>query len=250
LCLTERPKIMEWYYSQNSEQRGPVSDAELAGLNQAGTITTETLIWREGWSNWRKFSDANRPSEVAAPGTAACAECGKAFPTSEMIQYESSWVCANCKPIFFQKIKEGVPLAGDLHYAGFWIRLVAVFIDAIILNILNIPLRLMIGFGSADPNVQLRIVLLSAGISMIIGAAYDIFFVGKFGATPGKMALRLRIIRTNGDKVSYGRACGRYFGKVLSSFTLCIGYLMAAFDEQKRSLHDRICDTRVIRLNA
>jgi uncharacterized RDD family membrane protein YckC len=64
------------------------------------------------------------------------------------------------------------------------------------------------------------------------------------------MALRLRIVRANGDKVTYGRACGRYFGKLLSSVTFLIGYIMAAFDEEKRGLHDRICDTRVIRLNA
>ena len=241
---------MNWYYSQNNERRGPLSDAELAALNQAGTITAETLVWREGWSNWRRFADANRPSDVATEGNAACVECGKTFPTSEMIQYEGSWVCANCKPVFFQKIKEGVPVAGEFRYAGFWIRFVAVFIDVIVLNILNIPVRLSIGFASTDPNMQLRIVLLSAGISMLMGAAYDIFFVGKFGASPGKMALRLRIVRANGEKVTYGRACGRYFGKLLSSFTLGIGYIMAAFDEEKRSLHDRVCDTRVIRLNA
>jgi uncharacterized RDD family membrane protein YckC len=241
---------MDWYYSQNNEQLGPVSDAELAALNQAGTISAETLVWREGWSSWRRFADASRPSDVVADGNAACVECGKTFPTSEMIQYEGSWVCANCKPTFFQKIKEGVPVTGEFHYGGFWIRFVAVFIDGIILNVLNIPIRLMIGFASTDPSVQMRIVLLSAGISMAIGATYDIFFVGKFGATPGKMALRLRVVRPNGERVTYGRACGRYFGKLLSSFTLGIGYIMAAFDEQKRSLHDRVCDTRVIRLNA
>jgi uncharacterized RDD family membrane protein YckC len=242
---------MDWYYSQNNERRGPVSDTELASLNQAGTITADTLVWREGWSDWRRYADANRSSEATAEGTAACVECGKAFSTSEMVQYEGSWVCANCKPVFFQKIKEGVPVTGSMHYAGFWIRFVAVFIDGIILNIINIPVRLMIGFGNTrDPNLQFRMILLVTGISMAIGAAYDIFFVGKFGATPGKMALRLKVVRPNGDKITYGRACGRYFGKLLSSFTLLIGYIMAAFDDEKRALHDRVCDTRVIRLNA
>jgi uncharacterized RDD family membrane protein YckC len=47
--------------------------------------------------------------------------------------------------------------------------------------------------------------------------------------------------------VSYGRAFGRYFGTWLSGLTLGIGYIMAAFDDQKRSLHDRVCDTRVIK---
>jgi uncharacterized RDD family membrane protein YckC len=75
----------------------------------------------------------------------------------------------------------------------------------------------------------------------------DIFFVGKYGATPGKMACRLKIVESEGGKVTYARAVGRHFAKYISMITLYIGFLMAAFDEQKRSLHDRICDTRVIR---
>lgn len=240
---------MDWYYSQNNERHGPISETELADLQQTGTITEETLVWREGWNDWRRFADANLSPAVAAEGLDACVECGKVLPTSEMLQYEGSWVCPTCKPLFFQKIREGVPITGELRYAGFWIRFLALFVDGIILNLLNIPVRMAIGFGSNQPAVQMRIVFLSISLSMAISAAYDIFFVGRFGATPGKMALRLRIVRPNGEKVTYARACGRYFGKLLSSLTLLIGYIMAAFDEQKRSLHDRICDTRVIRLS-
>jgi uncharacterized RDD family membrane protein YckC len=61
------------------------------------------------------------------------------------------------------------------------------------------------------------------------------------------MACRLKIVESEGGKVTYARAVGRHFAKYISMITLYIGFLMAAFDEQKRSLHDRICDTRVIR---
>jgi uncharacterized RDD family membrane protein YckC len=88
---------------------------------------------------------------------------------------------------------------------------------------------------------------LTAGVSMVVAAVYQIFFLGKFGATPGKMALRLRVVTPTGGKISYARACGRYFAEILSSIILCIGYIMAAFDDQKRALHDYICNTRVIR---
>ena len=66
------------------------------------------------------------------------------------------------------------------------------------------------------------------------------------GGTPGKMACGLKIIRSDGSALSYGRAIGRYFATMLSSFTLGIGYLMVAFDDEKRALHDRVADTRVI----
>jgi uncharacterized RDD family membrane protein YckC len=70
--------------------------------------------------------------------------------------------------------------------------------------------------------------------------------VGKFAATPGKMACGLKVIMSDGSQVTYWRALGRHFAKVLSVLILYIGYIMVAFDEEKRGLHDRICDTRVI----
>jgi uncharacterized RDD family membrane protein YckC len=61
------------------------------------------------------------------------------------------------------------------------------------------------------------------------------------------MALGLKLLRRDGSKLGIGRIIGRYFSHVISAIILCIGYIMAAFDEEKRALHDRICDTRVIR---
>jgi uncharacterized RDD family membrane protein YckC len=80
-----------------------------------------------------------------------------------------------------------------------------------------------------------------------IPAAYDTWFVGKYGATLGKMACKIKIVVADGSSVTYLRAFGRHFGKWLSSIILGIGFIMAAFDEEKRTLHDRICETRVIR---
>jgi uncharacterized RDD family membrane protein YckC len=61
------------------------------------------------------------------------------------------------------------------------------------------------------------------------------------------MACGLKVVRPDGEKISYARACGRFFAEFVSSLTLAIGYIIAAFDGEKRSLHDRICDTRVIK---
>ncbi|HDH05175.1 MAG TPA: RDD family protein, partial [Nitrospirae bacterium] len=77
--------------------------------------------------------------------------------------------------------------------------------------------------------------------------AYTTFFLGKFAATPGKMACGLKVLRADGESVSYWRAAGRHLAEFVSSLTLMIGYLMAAFDSEKRALHDRMCNTRVIK---
>jgi uncharacterized RDD family membrane protein YckC len=81
---------------------------------------------------------------------------------------------------------------------------------------------------------------------MAANFGYQIFFLGKYGATLGKMACGLRVITAEGGKISYARATGRVFAEMLSGMICYIGYIMVGFDVQKRALHDHICNTRVI----
>jgi uncharacterized RDD family membrane protein YckC len=252
---------MSWYYAENNERRGPVEDAAFEGLVSAGTITPQTLVWKEGMAEWTaygKIASSTAEPAIAAPPTITptsatmatgadlqpCRECGKTFPVEEMISYEGRYVCPSCKPLFFQKIREGASIAGDREYAGFWIRFGAKFVDGILLNVVGRLLGMVIGMIVPDPKVA---VWVGAGVGLLLGATYTIFFVGKYGATLGKMACKLQIIRSDDTPMTFGRAAGRYFAEWLSGLTLGIGYIMAAFDPERRALHDRICDTRVIR---
>jgi uncharacterized RDD family membrane protein YckC len=167
-----------------------------------------------------------------------------------MIQFQKSWVCAGCKPIFIQKIKEGVSVAGSMDLAGFWLRFGAWAIDAFIMGIVNVVIFIPIGmYTSTVPGnpaafaLMPLIMLLQYGIP----AVYETWFVGRYGATPGKMACKLKVVVEDGSRVTYLRSLGRHFAKWLSGMILLIGYIMAAFDEEKRTLHDRICETRVVR---
>jgi uncharacterized RDD family membrane protein YckC len=63
------------------------------------------------------------------------------------------------------------------------------------------------------------------------------------------MACNVKVVKADGSPVGYGLATGRFFAKIISGIILGIGYIMAAFDEEKRSLHDRICNTRVVARN-
>jgi uncharacterized RDD family membrane protein YckC len=85
------------------------------------------------------------------------------------------------------------------------------------------------------------------GCAMLVAIAYEVFFIRKYDATPGKMALGLNLLRADGSKLSVGRIIGRYFAYLVSCLTLAIGFIIAGFDDEKRSLHDRMCDTRVIK---
>lgn len=116
---------MQWYYASADQQQGPVSQDELEALARAGTVTPETLVWRDGLPNWVAYSTVatNAPMRAlaaAAPATGAglerCAECGQTFPKDSMVAFENSHICATCKPLFFQKLREGVTTGG----AGMW----------------------------------------------------------------------------------------------------------------------------------
>jgi uncharacterized RDD family membrane protein YckC len=156
-------------------------------------------------------------------------------------------------------------MGGQTRYGGFWIRFLARVIDTILLGIagmiIRIPLMLLVGgVGLGLSNAQDPTAALAAlpalfgvlGLSILINIAlaffYEIYFLTSRGATPGKMALGLKVIRADGGPITMGLAVGRYFAYILSSFTFFIGFIIAGFDDQKRSLHDRICDTRVIKL--
>jgi uncharacterized RDD family membrane protein YckC len=76
---------------------------------------------------------------------------------------------------------------------------------------------------------------------------YYVYFISQKGATLGKMLMGVKVVTPTGAPITVGRAAGRYFAQILSGLILCIGFIIAAFDSQKRALHDYICNTRVIR---
>ncbi len=266
---------MNWYYVDDGKRVGPVSESTLDILVKAGTVTAETLVWQEGMKEWAPLGKA-RPNAPASPSPAgpspagpspadppkpesgsaaaagACSLCGRTFPEEALIRYKDSLVCADCKPVFLQRLKEGAGMPGTLAYAGFWIRAAAKFIDGIVLWIFSFLLTLAIMPVTAgqDPK-NLRAVLGTQAILIVLqmafAASYTTWLVGRYGATLGKMATGLKVVAPDGRGISYGKALGRYFAEILSGLILGIGYLMVAFDAEKRSLHDRICDTRVVR---
>jgi uncharacterized RDD family membrane protein YckC len=255
---------MNWYYVDAGQQAGPVDDAQLDELQRSGRIQPDTLVWREGMANWQAYQEV----KPAAPGVAGgappvanvaattnegvCAECGGIFNLQDMIAYGGIHVCANCKPVFMQKLAEGARLnTGVMNYASFWTRFGAVFLDGLILWVVNLVTHLVAGLGlgqavGVQPIQTIGLTILLAFVQMGIALTYEVVMIGKYGATLGKMACKIKVVTAEGGRVSYLRALGRYFAKLLSAMTCLIGYIMAGFDEEKRALHDRICNTRVI----
>jgi uncharacterized RDD family membrane protein YckC len=250
---------MNFYYAEGERQFGPIGKTELLSLVKEKKVTARTLVWQEGMDSWQELGvyirnragkGAQNRSSAVPMRKAACSECGRAFAEDEMIRFQKSWVCAACKPVFIQKIKEGLSVADAMNYAGFWIRFAALAIDGFILCILNmfffVPIGILMPKSPDNPFAFLSFMPLIILLQYAVPAVYDTWFVGKYGATPGKMACNLKIVVEDGSRINYLRAFGRHFAKWLSSMILLIGFIMAAFDDQKRTLHDRICETRVV----
>lgn len=184
----------------------------------------------------------------------ACSQCGRPFAQSDLVQIAGAWVCAECKPAFLSRIMaSGAVVTAKWHYAGFWIRVVARLIDGIILLIVQacIALAFFGTFGAQFLPSMMRSVPIGRRLgfqllSYLIAIGYETVFLHYRGATPGKMALGLKVVRSDGGPLGWGISVGRYFMYVISGLILLIGYIMVGFDDEKRALHDRVCDTRVI----
>ncbi len=138
--------------------------------------------------------------------------------------------------------------------ATFWMRAVATLVDAAIVFGLQMILGGLLALagtvtvvGSDGGGGETAFIV--HFFSYLISFTYYIFFTGYCGQTPGKMVLRIKVVRQDGSPISYGRAAFREVpAKFLSGIIFGIGYLMVIFDEQKRALHDRLSDTYVIKL--
>jgi len=243
-----------WYYARGDERIGPVDEATFTAALEDGEISGDTLVWREGMADWQPYRSVRQAAAVPreAGATTACVQCGRAYPLEDMLQYEGDFVCAACKPAYFQRLQESGVALGTLNYAGFGQRLGAKVVDWILLGIANSALSAAL-FGAMALPAYAGDTFFSVAYAMTwvaslaLGGAYTIFFLGRYGATPGKMAMSIEVIRPDGARLTYGRATGRYFAELVTNFTLFLGYIMAAFDKEHRSLHDLIADTRVVR---
>ncbi len=161
----------------------------------------------------------------------------------------------------------GLAVSRGFTYAGFWLRVVASLIDGVIMGlaggILFVPLFFLTGLGAQIDSLAERhgrpdpaffvsligIILVFAIVSVLIQWLYHAYLEsGEHQATWGKQALGLYVTDLMGNPVTFGRASGRFFAKIVTGMIpLGIGYIMAGFTERKQALHDMIASCLVLR---
>ena len=151
-------------------------------------------------------------------------------------------------PIATCPLSNDVTTMEDYDYAGFWIRTAAALIDSFLLAIVvAIPLTLI--YGSDYWTSEKLVMGFWDAVFYIVPVVITVWFWVKYLGTPGKMALRLRVVDANtGGAVSTARGIGRYLGYYLSAIPLFLGFVWVAFDKRKQGLHDKLAGTFVIRI--
>jgi len=137
-----------------------------------------------------------------------------------------------------------------LRAAPFFPRLAAWLLDRLILGVLLFVPRLTVLFGKMETQALSRAFLFKYTVEDIVlwalAAAYFVILTAIGGATPGKKAMGLKVVTLEGEKPSFLTVlCRETWARYLSSL-LCIGYILCLADPEQGTLHDRICDTRVV----
>lgn len=200
-----------------------------------------------------------------AEGAAVCSNCGQAIQ-----------VAAPRAPVLGPPIP--APMAGGLasvptyaavprvEYAGFWLRLVALIIDNVVIGfgfvLVLIPIIFLTGLSSLlsrihpgeDLNdagifVIFTLIFLAVTVMLLVTWLYHALMESsEWQATLGKKALGLVVTDMAGLRVSFGRSTGRHFGKIITNLIPAfIGYIMAGFTEKKQALHDMMAGCLVLR---
>lgn len=259
--------MSSWYFVKDGQRNGPMGREALDAHIFAGEVDGATLVWRSGMSEWAQASKVPElgvppitlPPPLPTAGTAgapreaedvAGAAASAQAPAPDFAhetragQFQAQW--GNRTP---------APAIRTESFAGFWVRLAAKLIDFVVLYafaaLVERALVHLVFDGVApafgDWAGMWRMLSYAAPINLSFALLYTVFFMLKHEATPGKRILGLRVVKADGGRLTAGHVAGRFFAELLSRITFFAGYVMAAFDDEKRTLHDYLCDTRVVR---
>lgn len=242
-----------WYYAIAGKSYGPVSEEKLKALARQGTFQRDDFVYADYIGSWVRadsvyglFEDI--PGAPETPGGTGLLVSTPPMARPPGLEVES-------------------------QYAGFWIRVLAVIIDWLVLALPNCLIAMVVQtlilgspfsppgfgpspqtFGPSGPDLDtllsffLTIMAYNAvtvlAQTAVVWPYYAFMESSRWQATLGKRAVGIMVTDLDGTRISFARATGRYFASWLSGI-LCIGYIIAAFTERKQTLHDMIAGTLV-----
>jgi uncharacterized RDD family membrane protein YckC len=203
-----------WFYSVEGNTCGPVTTEHLKQRVAQGTAHITDPIWRDTMTTWA--------------------------PMSEVPEFRN-WIAS---------LPQTERSTAKENYAGIVQRFLASIIDSAIVSavsliVIVIPVVSVIVSNNSESteSTSLLVSLCSFIITWIYFAGFE---SSPRHATPGKMTLGLQVLTENGQPISFGRATGRHFAKILSGLLLGIGYLLPLVSKKRQALHDSLAGCVVV----
>ncbi len=236
------PTPEQWFVARDGNQQGPFSSDDLRRMVAAGQLAPTDMVWKEGLKDWAPASALRGLFPSAQPRLTPATPA--AIPQArELNPYAAPSVTVYQDP----------PSAGTIEYAEYLPRVGAFLLDGLFLGLMGcIPggiILFVVAAGTAaagnDPDAQAGIAVLGQVcaqlINIMIGVVYYVLLeTSSKQGTWGKQIVGIKVTDLEGNRISVGRAIGRYFAKFLTGCTCGIGLLMPLFTEKKQTLHDMI----------
>jgi uncharacterized RDD family membrane protein YckC len=188
-----------------------------------------------------------------AEGVRRCARCGETFCPDCLVTIHEQPFCAACKTEQLLDVRSGVDRT-HMVYAGFWARVGAQVLDGLIFGVPAYAIFVAVMMYVAvlvQENAQVPTLVLLAYVPLyVFPILYEASMLSlKNGQTVGKMALRLRVIRPDGSRITAGQAWGRAVMRLILGCLVVVDYIPYFFTDEKTTLHDMVAGTRVVESN-
>lgn len=206
----------------DGREYGPATLDELREWAREGRVGRDTLVWSSQAGLW-----------AAACRLVELADLSDAMPATDGTLAEAATATA-------------------VETAGFWLRFVAFVVDGILISfamVLITGLPPVPEGGGMNWEAALAWAREVQPWQLAVAALYKIFTTWRWSGTPGKLLLGMRVVRAADDsRVTLQDSALRFIGSLLSEFLLMAGYFFAAFRTDRRTLHDLLAGTRVVRV--
>ncbi len=240
--------------------RGPVPHAYVEDRVRSGAWPSSISIAVVGSSDWKPFivptspaTDMDQQATVAFSPIRAEAPAPNAAKPSAPAAIDMRMAAAAPAAVSAAVADGDLLPEGGIVHAGFWRRCAAYVLDSMILSVAALIIIGLAGLATAaliagEHYGIVGLIMFVAYVGLIVGAW--LYFAklesGPSQATLGKRVMGIKVTDDRGRRVGFGRATGRFFGKIISGMIMNIGYMMAGFTGRKQALHDMMAGCCVV----
>lgn len=238
--------------------RGPVPHSFVDDRVRSGIWPSSLNVAAVGSANWRPFIARATLAPIADQATVAMGSKGVdslALPTQVIGDLRAANPAPAAAAVFTSTAQatSGLLPEGEVIHAGFWRRFAANMADSFILGIVSAVLMSLIAGVTAAlvSSDNQGAAFAMGGIGYILLIVLSWLYFAKLEssagqATPGKRLMGIKVTDDKGQRIGFGRATGRFFGKIISGMIFNIGYMLAGWTGRKQALHDMMAGTCVV----